>query len=55
MGQTAPNVNIRRIVAKNTVDVAMSALLKRKETTAEELRKTLSDYPDAKRRGRLTE
>jgi hypothetical protein len=43
-GQTAPNVNIRLIIAKRTVDEPMVKLLDRKAVTAEELRLAIEEY-----------
>jgi hypothetical protein len=43
-GQSAPNVNIRMILAKRTVDEPMRKLLDRKAATAEELRLAIEEY-----------
>jgi len=47
-GQSAPNVHIRRILARGTVDEALSALLKRKTATAEDLRIAIEAYQRTK-------
>jgi SNF2 family DNA or RNA helicase len=46
--QTAPNVHVRRILARNTVDVPISKLLETKTATAEELRKAIEAYRKSK-------
>lgn len=48
-GQSAPNVHIRRILARNTVDVPIAKLLERKTATAEELRLAIEAYRSTKR------
>jgi SNF2 family DNA or RNA helicase len=47
-GQTAPNVNIRLIIARNTIDEPLVKLLERKAATAEELRQAIEEYRKTK-------
>ena len=44
MGQAAPNVHVRRILARNTIDEVISDLLETKFETAEGLRRSVEAY-----------
>lgn len=48
IGQTSPNVHIRRILARNTIDEALSDLLNQKTADASALRSAVERYRRAK-------